>query len=82
MNVYRLEVIVIDHDEVGAEEIARVLENAHYPNHCIAPHVIGTEVRDIGKWDDSLPINKLSTFQEEARKLFSTEQQPIPPEQE
>lgn len=70
MRVYKLEIIVVDHDGVG-DNIGTYIEDARYPNHCIAPHVIGIESRDIGEWSDDHPLNK--NLRAESAKLFATD---------
>lgn len=57
VKVYKLTVMVLDHDELGADEIARVLHDQRYPNHCINPVVMACEGREIGEWDDDHPLN-------------------------
>lgn len=70
-NVYKVELAIIDHDELGDEEIKKVLEETKYPNYCIYPYVLNIEGRDIGEWDDKLPINNRTTRRQEIDKLFS-----------
>ena len=70
MNVYKIEVIVIDFDELGAEGIKVEMENVRYPNRCISPDVINTKVRDIGVWQDDHPLNKHETRDAEIDRLF------------
>lgn len=55
---YKLEVLIVDHDELGAEEIAKVIEEQKYPNWCIYPYVIRSHEKDIGEWDDDHPLNQ------------------------
>ena len=40
VKVHRVEVLIVDFDDLGAEEIGVVLENTRYPNRCISPSVI------------------------------------------
>ncbi len=63
MKAYKLEILVIDFDEVG-DEIPSMIENARYPNHCINPDVKSVKVIDIGEWDDNHPLNKKDTSDE------------------
>lgn len=70
MKVYRLEIKVIDFDEVGPEEMKTILENNHYPNHCISPHVTKIESVDIGEWHDEHPLNKRNTAKQAFEELF------------
>jgi len=70
MKAYKVEILVIDFDEVGGEEIKEVLENTRYPNHCIDPHVMSIVEKDIGEWDDEHPFNLSHTMHEEYARLF------------
>lgn len=74
MRVYQLTIRVIDHDDVGAEGIKSVIENARYPNRCIRPEVASVLVRDIGEWSDDHPLNRRSTAEAEWGRLFSESQ--------
>jgi len=70
MKVYKIELLVIDHDALGPEEVRVELENTNYPNDCIRPRIASVEVREI-EWSDDHPLNKagwISTF----RKMFGT----------
>lgn len=73
MKVYKLEVMVLDFDDLGADEIVSVLENQKYPNYCIAPDVMSIEERDCGEWHDDHPLNKHSTQEIEFQRLFNGE---------
>ena len=70
MKVYKLVVIVVDHDELGSQGIVDEIENADYPNECITPRVEGVEERDIGEWTDDNPLNNPATSQAEIERLF------------
>jgi len=70
MKVMKLEVIVLDMDNLGAECVKEAIENARYPNRCISPEVKAIEVRDIGEWSDDHPLNRTSTAEAELRRLF------------
>ncbi|UQS95029.1 hypothetical protein Pam2_149 [Pseudanabaena phage Pam2] len=67
-----LQVLIIDHDALGADEVERVLEDANYPNDCIIPHVIKSQSAEIGDWDDDNPLNHSDTQVEEIEWLFGT----------
>lgn len=73
MMVYKIEVMVIDFDEVGEEGIKDCIENTKYPNWCISPRVKRFQGVDIGEWDDDHPLNKRSTEDEEYKRLFDEE---------
>ena len=70
MNVHRLVIMVVDFDEIGAEGIKGVIENARFPNDCIHPHVMEVDTRDIGEWHDEHPLNYLDC-NEEFDELFT-----------
>jgi len=69
MKAYKLEILVIDFDEVGVG-IPEMIENAKYPNHCISPHVMSVQEADIGEWDDEHPLNKRATMKEYFKEIF------------
>ena len=68
--MYKVELMVLDFDGIGADGIKQEIEYARYSNRCISPKVKGCESRDIGKWDDSHPLNHRDTADAEYRKLF------------
>lgn len=70
MNAHKVVLTIVDFDDIGAEEIKRVLESARYPNRCVSPHVFDIETVDIGEWTDDHPLNKLKTMKEELERLF------------
>jgi hypothetical protein len=55
--VHRIVVSIVDHDELGAAEVASVLESANYPNDCIGPRVVSTDTREV-EWADDHPLNR------------------------
>ena len=57
MKVYKVELLIIDHDALGPEEVRVVLENANYPNDCIRPQIASIEDREI-EWTDEHPLNQ------------------------
>ncbi|TXH48107.1 MAG: hypothetical protein E6Q97_25575 [Desulfurellales bacterium] len=70
MKVTKLEIIVIDFNEIGEKDIADLIENARYPNRSISPSVISVESKGIGEWSDDHPLNNADTADEFARNLF------------
>jgi len=64
MKAYKIEVLVIDFDKIGEDygkqRIVECIENANYPNDCIAPNAYSIQEADIGEWldDDSHPLNQ------------------------
>lgn len=71
MKVYKLEVVVIDFDEVGEEGIKHMLENVNFPKDCLSPHVRKIACAEIGEWSDDHPLKKRSTFDDEIDNLFN-----------
>jgi hypothetical protein len=71
MKAYKIELLIIDHDEIGQAEIKDVLENTKYPNYCISPDVKKIIEADIGDWTDENPLNRLSSCETEYERLFS-----------
>ena len=56
MKAYKVEVLVIDYDELSEQEIIRTIEHTRYPNRCMDPIVMSIKSKDIGEWnDDKLP---------------------------
>lgn len=70
MKIYKIEIAVIDLDQIGEQEIKKVIENTHYPNHCISPKVKKIESRDIGEWHDDHPLNLNDKSNDEYQRLF------------
>jgi len=70
MKVYKVELMIIDFDGLGANEIQSVIENQKFPNRCIFPDVMDISERDIGEWSDDHPLNNTRTSASEYRKLF------------
>lgn len=73
MKVYKVELLIIDHDELGESEIKKVIESTNYPNHCISPDIKNIECKDIGEWDDDHPLNLREKSNEHYNKLFKQE---------
>lgn len=71
MKAYKIELLIIDHDNLGGEEIANVIEQQKYPNWCISPSVMEVTEKDIGVWYDDHPLNKPSTHGQEYKRIFS-----------
>lgn len=71
MKAYKVEILIVDHDKIGSDEIGNILENIKYPNWCISPTVMNIEEKDIGEWSDSHPLNSFSEMHNEYQKLFN-----------
>jgi hypothetical protein len=69
VKVFKVEVMVLDFDEVGEEGVVSLLENTKYPNWAISPEVKSVESREV-EWSDDHPLNKRDTADSAYRKLF------------
>lgn len=67
--VHRLVVLVIDHDDLGADGVREVLEHTKYPSWCINPDVKHIETREV-EWSDEHPLNQGDTCDEAYAALF------------
>jgi hypothetical protein len=70
MKAYKIELLVIDFDELGKESLREEILNARYPNDCVTINIKNIDERDIGDWSDDHPLNKRSTADEEYKRLF------------
>jgi len=70
MKAYKVELLIIDFDQIGEEEIRYQIEDTKYSNHCISPKVKNIEERDIGEWRDDHPLNSLILEDEEYNRLW------------
>ena len=70
MNVYKLTLMVFDHEGLGEQEITRIIQGQKYPDWCIFPKVIETQSVDIGPWRYDHPLNDTTTQRDEFNKLF------------
>jgi hypothetical protein len=69
VKVHRVELLIVDTDDLGANSVAEVIENVRYPNHCIAPRVVNVDTREVD-FDDDHPLNCGDTWLAEFRRLF------------
>lgn len=67
--VHRVEVLIVDTDDVGPDGVRRLLEHTRYPNRAISPHVMGIETRAVD-WSDEHPLNRAATTEGAYRELF------------
>lgn len=69
VRVHKIEVLVIDFDDVGADGVREVIETARYPNRCINPRVQRVETREV-EWSDDHPLNLAASCDDAYRELF------------
>ncbi len=70
MQVHKITLFIVDHDGLGSDACRETLENANYPNDCINPRVLSAESAEIGRWEDSSPLNRSATAPAEIARLF------------
>ena len=71
MQVHKIEVLVIDFDGLGKDELKSFIENTKYPNRCISPEVKSIETKDVD-WSDSHPLNMRDKSDDEYKRLFGS----------
>lgn len=69
MKVFKIEIMVLDFDGVGADEVKYLIENIRYPNRAISPKVKNIESREV-VWSDDHPLNRADTEEAAYRDLF------------
>lgn len=77
MKAYKIELLILDFDQLGGDEIKSVLQNVRYPNDCISPSAMRIEEADIGPWSDDNPLNSGNTRATEYARLFLVEASPV-----
>jgi hypothetical protein len=69
MNVYKVELLIIDFDDIGEDAVKNMIENTKYPNHCISPQVKSIQTRQV-EWCDAHPLNSSFRADAEYKRLF------------
>ena len=69
VKVFKIELMVIDFDNIGQTAIKDVLENTKYPNRCIDPEVQNIEHQTV-EWTDEHPLNFTTTSKQAYQELF------------
>lgn len=75
MKVYKIELSIIDFDNLGPDGIKHALEDTRYPNDCIGPLIVSMDSRDI-EWTDEHLLNNIDTWKTEFTKLFQASEPP------
>jgi hypothetical protein len=71
MKAYKVELLIIDFDGMGAGDIEATLENTKYPNHCFDGLSVKSVVeKDIGEWNDEHPLNQTDKCEDEYLRIF------------
>jgi len=66
----KLEVLVMDFDNLGPEGVRNALENTRFANDCISPSVMAVESREV-EWHDGHPLNHSGKALEAYRAMFA-----------
>jgi hypothetical protein len=66
MKAYKFELLVLDHENIGIDEMKETIEATRY----VYPKVMDIQEADIGEWDDKHPLNKKNTVKQEYDRLF------------
>ncbi len=66
MKMHKLEVYVVDFENVGVDDCISEIEQSRYLNYM----VLDAKTADIGEWDDDHKFNTRDTPLEEYRKVF------------
>lgn len=66
MKAYKIELLVVDYEDYGKDEIVRILESQRN----IYPTAMKVVEADIGEWSDDHPLNKLDTMKAEYDRVF------------
>lgn len=67
MKAYKLEVLVLDFEETGDDEVKGLIENNKY----LIVDVITLKSKKIDDWDDDHPLNNTETQKEAFKKIFA-----------
>lgn len=72
MKAYKVELLIIDFDNLGPEGIKQEIEHNRYANDCMFPEVKNIDERDLGEWTDDHPLNQRATANAEYKRLWPT----------
>ena len=66
MKVYKFEVMILDFEDMGSEDIKQSIEN----NRFLHAHVMNSKSKEI-EWSDDHPLNKCGTMARTYTDLFA-----------
>lgn len=69
LKVHKVTLMVTDHDDLGAGDVAKVIESTKYPNWCIHPNVVNIETREMD-WHEQHPLNLIGQQKSAFAELF------------
>lgn len=68
MKAYKIELLYIDHENIGKESLIQEINNKEISGYC--PFVMDITSKDIGEWSDNHPLNSLVSIYNEYLRLF------------
>lgn len=66
MKAYKIELLVIDLENMGPNEIRIAIENTKY----VSPNIVSMQEAEIGEWSDDHPLNHPDTWEAEYRRIL------------
>lgn len=63
---YKIELLVVDHENMKQEDIIYFIENVRY----VYPTVLSVQSKEIDDWGDEHPLNKLDTMKQTCEEMF------------
>jgi hypothetical protein len=69
MKVFKIEMLVIDFNDLGKDGVKNEIECVNYSNDCIRPDVMSIEEREV-EWSDDHPLNRFDARDAEYKRLF------------
>lgn len=67
MKVYKVELMIVDHNDLGENQIQDLLEDIRYLSHPVVTKITGVE---IGEWESDNLLNDENTWEAEFERLF------------
>jgi hypothetical protein len=67
MKAYKYTILIIDHENIGKDDISECFKNTNYIN----TEIMGIQEADIGEWNDEHPLNHNETQKDEFNRLFN-----------
>lgn len=70
MYAHKVELLVLDADNLGADEVQSVIENTNYPNRCISVSALKMHSIKVYDWSDEHPLNNRNSQHEAVKIMF------------
>ena len=69
MKAYKVEVLVLDFEDMPEGEIVYFIESIKH----LYPRVMSIQSKEIGEWDDDHPLNKIDTVKQTYEDLWKND---------